>query len=448
MRTFRENFIIGYAGKMLMINMVSFRRKIISAEEYLLLKGINSKDGSNLLDTEAAFLKLLYDEKQLLSDELIAWYDNQRELTFNKPCYRIGSITINLSYDCNFHCKYCYQRDFNYYGKYLLKDDIDRIYDYVVGYNKAHNNLEIPDEVVISGGESLLERNVDSINRICEKFSQCKLKLFTNGVNIIKFKDRIDFTKFNEIQVSLDGMDEIINSINENSSKPFNKIIEGILYLISKGIKVCIISMATKESLKYFDDFLETLHKNNIVNNELVTVRFSFVVNYGEKYTLDTSFYDAEDYIKLRQEVIKKSSRYKNVFVDRLYDLNFMANVIYRSNNERMDGRIAMCRTDKGFPLLFGPNREIYWCTCTNLNKKLASLDDDFAKLDESSMLNELLNRNIYKMDKCKNCIYRFVCSAGCPLYAIHSYESGYSYHCGIFEHPMFEEKAELFLGM
>lgn len=72
--------------------MVSFRRKIISAEEYLLLKGINSKNGFNLLDTEAAFLKLLYDEKQLLSDELIAWYDNQRELTFNKPCYRLVAL--------------------------------------------------------------------------------------------------------------------------------------------------------------------------------------------------------------------------------------------------------------------------------------------------------------------------------------------------------------------
>ena len=96
MRIFKENFIIGYAGQYMMVNLISFRRKFITKEEYYLLDSINKKGDQQLLDAEISFLKKLYDEKQILSEELIAWYDKQRELTFPKVCYAIGLITLNL----------------------------------------------------------------------------------------------------------------------------------------------------------------------------------------------------------------------------------------------------------------------------------------------------------------------------------------------------------------
>ena len=449
MRKFKENFILKYGENYMLINMISFRRKMISADDYLLLKSINSKNFIHLNNVEEAIIKKLFEEKQLLSEELIAWYDTQRELNYNKPSYHIGSITLNLTYDCNFSCKYCYQKNFNLNGKYMSFDDINKIYDYVQTYNKIHNNSDNLEEVIISGGESLLDHNIDKIVYICNKFESSKFKLFTNGTNIIKFSDKIDFTKFSEIQVSLDGVDEVIRTLNKNKSSSFDNIVSGILFLVEKGIKVSIISMVTKESLPYLNKFLDFLEDKKIIDNELISLRFSFVVNYDEKYTLDPNFYSPEEYLAIRQKVnnaihVKGS---KNISVDILYDLSFFYKIAFRNQNERIDGRIAMCNTRKGFPLLFSPDHGIYWCTCTNVKSKLASFDNPPEELDKSQLLNELLHRNIYKIEQCKKCFYRFVCSSGCPLYAIHCNESANTCHCGIFGHPLFEERAELFLG-
>lgn len=104
MRYFKENFIVRYAGNYLMINLVSFRRKIISNDDYVLLKNIAVKNYENLFDIEKNYMQKLYNEKQLLSNDIISMYDKQRESSSCKPYFNIGSLTINLTYNCNFKC--------------------------------------------------------------------------------------------------------------------------------------------------------------------------------------------------------------------------------------------------------------------------------------------------------------------------------------------------------
>lgn len=448
MRTFRENLIIGYSGQYLMLNLISFRRKIITLNQYRLLESIKGNALNDLSNEELTFYNGLVSEKQLLSDELIASYDSQRENNVPMSKRKIGSITINLTYDCNFKCKYCYQKNFHAKPGHMTVQDVDKIYSFILNYNALHNEDNHLKEIVISGGESLLDKNIESINYILKKFSCDKFKLFTNGVNIIKFAKRIKYEKFEEVQVSLDGTNDVIQELNKNNTAPFYDIIKGILLLTEKGVKVSIISMVTKDSFTHLKTFLNELEKYGLVDNPLVSIRFAFVVDYGAEYTLDTSFYDFDEYLQLRRNVIRMVIGKKNVSVDRLYDLNFLSSIIYRQKNDKTLGRIGMCKTQEGFPLLFGPDHNIYWCTCTNTDKALLSIDSDPIELDKVELLNELLNRNIYKIDKCKKCIYRFVCSAGCALYAIHSNNSAYSSHCGIFQHPIFAEKAEQFLSL
>ena len=448
MRIFKENFIIGYAGQYMMVNLISFRRKFITKEEYYLLDSINKKGDQQLLDAEISFLKKLYDEKQILSEELIAWYDKQRELTFPKVCYAIGLITLNLTYDCNFQCNYCYQKDFKYKGRRLNCSDIDLIAKYVSEYNAIHGEKAEVEEVVISGGESLLPQNIDTINHILDVFAGKKFKLFTNGVNLVEYSNKIDYSKFEEIQVSLDGTNEIIKKVNKNNSEPFDKVLEGILLLHRKGIKVSIISMVTKETVEHLPQFLVALENSKLLDLENVTLRFSFVVNHGEEYTIDSSFYEVDEYLSLRKKVLELVGNRPNMSVDRLYDLTMLARVIYRKPNERIEGRMSMCKVSKGIPLTFGPDHGVFWCSCTNRDRKLANFDETPEILDKNPVFQDLANRNIYTVEKCKKCIYRFVCSAGCPLYSLHRLGCGNSYHCGIFSHPKFEEHAEWFLSM
>lgn len=448
MRKFKENLIVGYCNYYLMLNMVSFRRKIITEDQYSLLKSISLKEGRSLTEKEKEFIKLLYDEKQLLSKNIVDEFDKQMIDSYKKPRRKIGSITINLTYDCNFKCTYCYQRKFNKKGKFLSIDEIDRIREYVNVYNQKHNESTELKEIVISGGESLLECNIDSINHIIKTFKCNKFKLFTNGVNILKFSDRINFSNFTEIQVSLDGNYDVIQRLNNCRVNVLNDVINGILFLIQKGVKVNIISMVTKESVVYLDKYLDVLRESGLINNNMVSIRFSFVVDYNADKTLDPSFYNLYEYVDIRNKVIKSISGLKNITVDRVYDLNYLTYVLFRMPNERRVGRIAMCKTYDGFPLLFDVEHGVYWCSCVNINQRLGSFDDDPLNLDKNPNFNLLLNRNIYKDAKCINCFYRFVCSAGCPLYTTGCNGDASGHHCGIFNSPEFEEHAEWFLGM
>lgn len=65
MRTFRENLIIGYSGQYLMLNLISFRRKIITINQYRMLETIKGLSHDNLSDEEMEFYNDLFNEKQI-----------------------------------------------------------------------------------------------------------------------------------------------------------------------------------------------------------------------------------------------------------------------------------------------------------------------------------------------------------------------------------------------
>ena len=445
MRKFKENFIVRYLDKYMMLNLISFRRKVITEEQYNFLKEIQLKE-NNASDVAKSFLNDLYAQKQVLSNELIEWYDKQRQNTIPPIKRAITHVTINLTYDCNFKCEYCYQSNFNYAGKYLSENDIEKIYSFIQEYNSLHDYREKVEKVVISGGESLLEKNVEAINATIKTFVGSKIKIFTNGVNILKLANKIDYSKIHEAQVSLDGPDEVIKFVNRSTTANIKQIIDGILFLKNKGVQVTIISLVTPNTVNYIPQMLKLLEEAGILEN--TSVRFAFAINHSEEHSIEKNIYSIDEYLDLRLEVLKLVKNTKNVSVDALYELSYLVNILNRKANERVEGYITKCSLTQGMPLLFGPDHGIYWCSCTNMERKIGTFDDLPNKLDESTLLNGLLNRNIYTVEKCRNCIYRYACSTGCPLFSIHKEGEANIPSCGVINSIEFEEKAEKFLMM
>ena len=140
--------------------------------------------------------------------------DQESELHLSKLPVR--SITFNLTHSCNFNCDYCYQRKYKYKPEYagsMGVEDIRMIMEYLQLPYFGDTALE---ELVVSGGESLLPSNIDTINYICDHVAAKKKILFTNGSHVLAYKDKIDIDAFDEYQISLDGPDTVIRLVNHH----------------------------------------------------------------------------------------------------------------------------------------------------------------------------------------------------------------------------------------
>lgn len=122
-------------------------------------------------------------------------------------------IEIHASHVCNFKCESCSHFSFATYDKNLNPLDLE-------SQLKIWSEKIQPFELKILGGEPLLNRNLESILRICKKyFPNSLLRVASNGFLIKNTK--INLNIFKELQVSLeisihDDSSEYLHALTEN----------------------------------------------------------------------------------------------------------------------------------------------------------------------------------------------------------------------------------------
>ena len=151
------------------MNLISFRRQKLSYNEILTLNSINKKleNYVSFTETEEKLYNYLLDKKQILSKELIDKFDQGLMQSVNHNfSVNIESISINLTYQCNYNCRYCYQKQYSDKSGVMTKNLINRIYnflDFYIGNNCGQFKLKT---LLISGGETLLEDNIPIIKSL------------------------------------------------------------------------------------------------------------------------------------------------------------------------------------------------------------------------------------------------------------------------------------------
>ncbi len=185
-------------NKNMLFNLTSYRRKVIDNTKLSTLINIEDKINANVLldEYESDLLSELKKCKQILGNEVEdkVFETLKKESVIELKEYAVRAITFNLTHKCNFSCDYCYQNEYKSHSKYqgiMTIEDIKKIVSYL--NLPVFNPVEL-EEIVISGGEPLLEKNIDTINYICNNIKTNKRTMFTNGINIIKYKINIDFT--------------------------------------------------------------------------------------------------------------------------------------------------------------------------------------------------------------------------------------------------------------
>lgn len=434
----RENILFVKENRAYLFNLFNFRRMQINLEEFNKLLSIKEKDASSspLDNEEINLLNYLVGKKQVLSSNvklLDQFYEQESKSTFQR---NVRSIVINLTYQCNFNCTYCYQRKYENRKHVLNRSAIDNIAKFLnttlpsEGYNTEIESL------VISGGEPLLDSNVEIINYILSKFGRyqiMKYAIYTNGLNILKFKNVIDFNRFSELQISLDGTDEIIKKINKSNISCFNQIIEGVKYLLDLGKKIKLVCILTNETINNLPFLVKELTDSGILTHKDITMSISHVIDFDSSNRLDSQFYEIEKFLSLLKEV-KEIIKGTKIRIDPLYELSRLINYVHRERNVIPQSKYSMCNLHFSIPLLFGADGKVYWCSCQKQNEKVIgefspNISINSVKLEEYVMS---VNSKIFEDKDCRVCLYRYVCLGGCPNHWLEKEEKGLK--CGIFK--------------
>ena len=430
----------------LLLNLTSFRRKRITSEEHSLLQTAWEKtlSGRLLERDESNYVHKLGEEKQILSKEVEIQHFSaleKKELEIKAP-FPVRSLTFNITHQCNFACDYCYQRMYNMLPEYsgrMTCDDIDIIANYI--NNPTFLQTEL-DNVTISGGEPLLPGNEAVINHILDLFPAKETVLFTNGVNIDRFKSRVNFDKIDKFQISLDGPDTTIFEVN-HSSVSVKTILNGIEQLLSMGKNVSLAIMWTKSLEHNIETFISLIEKTGFCSNK----NFSISINTARDYTcreiIDKSLYDWKYLLDCERKHSQILSTVQAKLVSSI-EMGKLQHILFRPINQSINPKTICCRVQDTLPLVFEPNGEIHWCVC--LGKDQGIIGNYKSGVIMEDRIKALANRNIFTIQQCRACAFKYLCGGGCVLNNIGSDTPVEAPFCNIYKEPFFLDHLEEFI--
>lgn len=151
------------------------------------------------------------------------------------------TVTIPITYDCNFDCVYCFEkRRNNIKGKIISKKQVDNIFKCLSNLKKE--GKEINKVITLFGGEPLLMENREILKYIVERGARqsYKFTVISNGYEADMLLDLFGQGKIVGAQITIDGTSLIHNSrrLLSDGSATYDKIIENIILLLEKGVTV------------------------------------------------------------------------------------------------------------------------------------------------------------------------------------------------------------------
>jgi uncharacterized protein len=158
---------------------------------------------------------------------------NEEERLMSKfdEIYRVNSLTLNVTNDCNLECSYCFERDKN--GKKMRAEDAVAIFEKCYSNFHTHNPNLPKFATSFFGGEPLM--NFEAIKAVVE-YSKSKGYNVGFGLttNLTLLTDEmIDFFEENEVflLISIDGMKEVHD---RNRCNSYDIVVENIKKLVDR----------------------------------------------------------------------------------------------------------------------------------------------------------------------------------------------------------------------
>ena len=340
---------------------------------------------------------------------------NKKELKFNTKKnkdiqnYPLNTIYIRLTNRCNLNCSYCFNKTYrnnNSDNAISNKIIIKRLKEFK--YFGGHT-------VAFTGGEPTLY-NEAKIIQLLEESENIGLKnvLLTNGTILGNLNLKKIISYIDTLQISLDSMNnKTLEKLWGTSKYTYENILNTIKKIdfligkLNKSINIILTPIVTKININEVPiliDDIKGIIKNANFNWYLNKYQKIGIDKIDELYSLDKSDYS----IKMLKIFQKNNNVGRSV--QKVYD-------IFKNITQRKICKYP-CKITC-FPSFFIiTNGDVFPCQALEIeNLNLGNIKNNsiHALLNKKKFQDLLQNLNINKIEDCKNCELRYLCSSLCP---------------------------------
>ena len=308
-------------------------------------------------------------------------------IEFNLP--QNEGLYIYLTNDCNLSCTHCYM----YSGKPKI-NELDKEEWFKIILNAKNNGIK---SITFTGGEVLQHKDWFEIIKFTKE-NEITVTILTNG--ILWNKDKIEQSKnyIDELQISLDGTNEQINSIIRGNGN-FLKALENIKLFVKAGVKTVIATTPTLENIKEIEKTYINFAKQLLeeLNSENLYFKISQKLITGRKVNA------------LIKEKAKEYSDITNKLANSLYPNYSIKNFI---NNMGKGQGMKNC----GYGgISISSDGKFYICNRVEDLEPIATKNEDFEKImKDANYYYEITS--VDNVIPCRNCELKYICGGGCRI--------------------------------
>lgn len=356
-----------------------------------------------------------YVEKGYLanSDEEKKKYKSEYEKFIKKRDSSEIQIFYVPGYDCNFNCSYCYQDEYQNDKPEGNGEVINAFFNYLSD-NFSNRKMYI----TIFGGEPLLNTASarESMKLLLEGAARAGLQVavVTNGYHLNDYIDIIKSSDIREIQVTLDGTEEVHNSRRSlaGGGATFQKIVEGIDRALVGGIPINLRVVLDRENISDLPNLSDFAIEKGWTSNPL------FKTQFGRNYELHHCFINRNilyDRVELYKDIYKLLDEYPQIL--QFHRPAFSISRFLKENGEMPDPLFDSCpgcKTEWAFDYA----GKIYPCTAT-VGKAGESVGSFYpVREKEPGIIDTWYKRDVTTINECGECSLQLLCGGGCAVVA------------------------------
>jgi len=333
-------------------------------------------------------------------DDFLLSYRNVRYGSQNLVVY----ITPTLK--CNAACEYCFQRDIRPGLPHSEGPKPEKIIMFIASKIKDAMGLKI----TWFGGEPLLKsKYIDHMSKNLISLAEMAKKpysasMVTNGMFLDE--DRINMllrSKIYRLQISLDGSEEVHNSIGrKDGTRGYREIINNVKNLPDQ-IKVSLRVNVSRKNVATIPDLLDDLVANGL-NKPNINIHFPLVYDYSIDSSI-SNYSDPENYM-IPNRLFGEAQLHLEAYAKKLGFYIDMDDILIAGQ--------PLCHAIKSKGYSIWPDGSITRCihevdTPENLN-----IEDEFSNADKTPSLQKWTMAEVFSTGPCRKCFYLPICGGSC----------------------------------